>query len=250
MASPVFWAGVRKDTPVKLRKPWMIKLAAVLGSGVLRLWMSTVRSRAEACFEAAEPWNPNVTERFIYVLWHEGLFAVPTFRSVLPVTALISQSADGELISQICDLCGLATVRGSSSRGGLEAVDQLIEVGKTSHVLIAPDGPRGPRREVKRGLVYLAAWSQMRIVPLGIAFHRAWHAKSWDRTAVPMPFSKISLVSGPIIQVPANASKASMEHYRLLIQNSMLTATEVAETWAAGNDAKPQWPTPLASAAA
>jgi lysophospholipid acyltransferase (LPLAT)-like uncharacterized protein len=168
---------------------------------------------------------------------------------VLPVTALISQSSDGELLSRICQLNRLSTIRGSSTRGGLVAVDQLIETGQRSHLLIAPDGPKGPSREVKRGLVYLAGWSNLRIVPLGIAFGRAYRVKSWDRTKLPWPGTMISLVGGPIVRIPSGLGKAAMEDCRKHVEWSITTATDLAEAWAQGRIAAPKWPDAVASAA-
>lgn len=233
---------------MKLRKPWMIRLGARLGSRLIRLWAGTLRVRADALGQQTNPWDATLQERFIYAFWHENLAAVAAVSSVLPVTALISQSSDGELLSRICQLNGLDTIRGSSTRGGLVAVDQLLETAQRSHLLIAPDGPQGPCREVKRGLVYLAAWSKVRIVPLGVAFGRAYRVKSWDRTKLPWPGTRLSLVAGPIISIPAGLGKAAMEAERLRIEASINTATGLAEAWAQKNVA-PKWPDAVSAAA-
>ena len=56
---------------------------------------------------------------------------------------------------------------------------------------MTPDGPRGPRRKVQPGAVFLAAQTGLPIVPLGVAYANAWRAKSWDQFAVPKPFSQL-----------------------------------------------------------
>lgn len=234
---------------MKIRSPWLIRLTTKLGTGVLGLWVNTLRGRVETFAQQTDPGDPTLKERYIYAFWHDSLFCVTAFRSIVPVTALISQSADGELISQFCHAFGINTIRGSSSHGGLEAANELIEASERSHLLVAPDGPRGPRREVKRGLVYLASWTKLRIVPMGVGFGRAWRAKSWDRTSVPLPFSTISVVAGPIIQVPVGLGKGGMEHYRKKIEDCMLTATGVAEAWAEGRTTKAEWPGAFAASA-
>lgn len=235
---------------MKLRKPWMIKLAARLGVRVLRLWMSTIRCRTDAQGQRTDPWDPTVRERYIYAYWHEYLFMVPAVRSAAPVTALVSHSADGELLNQICQSCGMNTVRGSSTRGGMGAMEGLLDLGGNTHLVVAPDGPRGPRREVKRGLVYLASWTQRPIVPVGVGFSRAWRVRSWDRMAVPKPFSTIAYVAGPVIRVPPGLGKAAMEQYRRLTEQTIEAATAAAEAWARGGDRPPvAWPT-LGTAAA
>jgi len=234
---------------VKLRKPWMIKAVAGVGTGILKLWLSTVRTRADSRGQQTDPSDPTLQERYIYALWHEGLFLIPTFRSQAPVTVLASQSADGELLARVCRSYGVATVRGSSTRGGMDAVDELLGLGKRSHLIVAPDGPKGPRREVKRGLVYLAAWTGMRVVPLGVGFQRAWRAKSWDRTALPRPWSSITCVAGPIVQVPAGLGKVGMEEHRRLIEQALHSATTAAEAWARGEKPTLDWPDVAQSAA-
>lgn len=234
---------------MKLRKPWMIKLAGWLGAGTLRVWMSTLRCKTDSRGQKTDPWDPTLQERFIYALWHENLLFLPKMPSVFKVAALISQSRDGELIAQIARSYGLTTVRGSSTRGGIEAMEEVIRMGKEAHLVVAPDGPQGPPHEVKRGLTYLASWTGMRIVPLGIGFQRAWRARSWDRLKIPKPWSTITVVAGPVIEIPAGVGKAGMENYRRLIEQSMLAATQVAEAWAEGRMLTVDWPSVHAPAA-
>jgi len=233
---------------VKLRMPWMINLAAWLGAKVGRGLMSTVAARVDSLGQHTDPWDATVTERLIYLFWHENLMVLGKFRSASPVALLTSRSSDGELAARLVEQGGVRTVRGSSSNGGMDAMEELIEVGRRCHLCIAPDGPRGPRRVVKRGVVYLASWAQMRIVPLGIAFNNAWRAKSWDRTAIPRPFSRMTVVGAPVIQVPQGLGKREMEVYRVRIEQSMATANDLAQDWAEGRIAAPRWPAQSAAA--
>src|SRR5437763_15922447 len=99
---------------MKIRQPWAVKLLGKAAATVLRLGISTVRCRTESCGQQTDPWDPTLTERYIYTFWHEGLLFVPTLRSHAPVTALMSHHADGELIAQVCHAYGVGTVRGSS----------------------------------------------------------------------------------------------------------------------------------------
>jgi lysophospholipid acyltransferase (LPLAT)-like uncharacterized protein len=229
----------------------MIKLAAAAGAGLARLWLSTVRTVTDSQGQRTDPWDPMVQENLIYAMWHENLFFVPTVRAVKPLTILISQSKDGELGAQITRFFpGVRTIRGSSNKGGEDAVEEVMRLaaGQT-HFLVAPDGPRGPRREVKRGLAYMAAWSGLAIVPLGFGFSSAWRLKSWDRMAIPKPWSKMYCIGGPVIRVPPRTGKAGLEQYRRLIEQTMLTATAAAEAWAAGRKPRIDWPSLAAPAA-
>jgi lysophospholipid acyltransferase (LPLAT)-like uncharacterized protein len=232
---------------MKLRNPHLIKLAGWLGAGALRAWSSTLRCLFDTQGQHIEPWDPALQERYIYALWHESLLFLTTLRSVADVTALISRHADGELLAQVCRWFGVYTVRGSSGRGGVDAMEELLRLGKRTHLLVAPDGPLGPRRQVKRGLIYLASWTGISIVPLGVGFHRAWRLNSWDRMALPKPWSTVTCVVGPIIRVPSAINRADSDHYRQLVEQNMAIATSAAEAWAVGEKPAITWPAPLKS---
>jgi lysophospholipid acyltransferase (LPLAT)-like uncharacterized protein len=125
-------------------------------------------------------------------------------------------------------------VRGSTTEGATEALRGLTRASRRTHLGITPDGPRGPRRHVKAGgVVYLAACTGLPIVPCGIAYSRAWRLRSWDRFALPRPWGTGYCVVMPPIRVPRRLNRAALEHYRRLVEEQMLWATEAAEHWAA-----------------
>lgn len=214
---------------MKLRNGWLIRVAAFLAANVARLWLATVRVRARAADGQMHPTNPDET-RCIYAFWHESLLAPAKVHTQVKV--LISQSADGELIAQVCQHLGVGTIRGSSKRGGAQALLQLIRQGDKTHLAITPDGPRGPRRQVKSGIILLASLSGLPIVPLGVGYTRAWRFRSWDRFALPQPFSWIAAVVGEPLYVPPKLDNAEIEQQRRRIEDALLAATYAAERWA------------------
>ncbi|HXG10493.1 MAG TPA: lysophospholipid acyltransferase family protein [Gemmataceae bacterium] len=215
---------------MKLRNPTLIRLVAFLASVLIRGWMSTLRLRLVFQDGRVHPTDPRV-ERFIYAFWHESLLA-PTVRRTR-VHILISQHADGEFIAQVCRFLGYGVVRGSSTRGGSLALLELMDRCTRSHLAVTPDGPRGPRRQVKVGIVYLASRTGMAIVPVGVGYTRAWRFRSWDRFAVPHPFSTVVGVLGPAVRVPAGLDRDGLERYRRLVEECCLAATSEAERRAA-----------------
>jgi lysophospholipid acyltransferase (LPLAT)-like uncharacterized protein len=170
-------------------------------------------------------------------------------KTAAPMRILISQSADGELLHQLAHRFGVPTVRGSSSHGAVEALDELVALSQSHHFLVAPDGPRGPRRQVKRGLAYLASRTGMRVVPFGVGFSNCWRVNSWDRTAIPKPGSTLTCIAGPIVSIPPNVGKRALEHYRLMIEQSLEAATTAADAWATGQPQVVRWPDVAAKAA-
>jgi lysophospholipid acyltransferase (LPLAT)-like uncharacterized protein len=217
--------------PMKLRNPWLIRVVAALAARLIKAWMGTVRYRVVNHDGSDHPADADV-ERFIYAFWHESLLSPVKFRA--RVRILISKHADGELIAQAAQRLGFGVVRGSTTRGGGGALVELWDCSKAAHLVFHPDGPRGPRRKVQPGMVMLASRAGLPIVPVGVGYSRAWRARSWDRFALPRPFSRIVFVAGESVRVPADADREGLDHYRRLVEERMLQATEDAERLAEG----------------
>jgi len=108
-------------------------------------------------------------------------------------------------------------------------VRSMLQSGQSAYLAITPDGPRGPRRQVQPGLIYVAARTGLPIVPIGFGFQRAWRLKSWDRFALPRPWSLGICITGELIRVPADVQKDELDHYRNLVEEAMSQATALAE---------------------
>ncbi len=206
-----------------------MRLAAFSGAAIVRAWLATARGRVASADQRAHPTDPAV-ERFIYAFWHESLLAPVKMKTRVKV--LVSQSADGEFIALVCRHLGIGVVRGSTTRGGAKGLLDLLREGHDAHLAITPDGPRGPRRHVKPGIAFLASRTGLPVVPVGVGFTRAWRAGSWDRFAIPRPFSTLTGVLGEPIAVPPKLDAEGLEPHRLRIEQAMLAATEAAEAWA------------------
>jgi lysophospholipid acyltransferase (LPLAT)-like uncharacterized protein len=214
---------------MKLRHPLLIRMAAFLGAVLVRLWMSTMRVRIVSADGKPHPVDP-ATERFVYAFWHESLLAPLVTRPKIRV--LISQHRDGELIAQCCRWLGIGTFRGSTSRGGSQALLEMIRGGgELTHLGITPDGPQGPRRQLQPGIVMVASQTGLRVVPVGVGFVSAWRARSWDRFALPKPFSTMVGVIGQPIEVPKDLDRGEMSAWRQHIEDQLLAMTALAEDW-------------------
>jgi lysophospholipid acyltransferase (LPLAT)-like uncharacterized protein len=222
--------------PMKLRHPWLIKAVGFAVAWLVRVWIGTVRYRYRPLGPNLDPNQANFRGRYIYAFWHENIL-IPAYQYGRPdIWVLISQHADGQLIAEACRHLRFRAVRGSTTRDGVKAVRELLRKGKHAHLAITPDGPRGPRRRVQPGLVYLAAWTGLPIVPIGFAFHRAWRMRSWDRFALPHPYSAVECVTAELIHVPGDADRLQLEHYRRQVEDALNRATAAAERLA-GNAA-------------
>lgn len=215
---------------MKLLNRYTMGPLALLSSWVLRGWMNTLDCR----FIAEDPRSlpDNLGQNGIYLTWHENLLFPTTAYTRNKVAALISNHRDGELIARVLKMMGTPSVRGSTNRKGTTGLRNLMRRGKVMHVAITPDGPRGPRRVVKLGAVYLASRNGMPIIPVGCAFTKAKRAGSWDHMALPIPGAKGYCVIGPPISVPADVSMDDLESHRQTVQAAMDRVQQRAESLA------------------
>ncbi len=216
---------------MKLRAPWLIRPVALLAAWVVRLWMNTLRYRIFFADGVRHPADHR-QQRYLYAFWHESILFPTTFRARVHV--LIGQHADAELMAQVCRFLNFRVVRGSTTRGGIGALLELNRVSRVSHLAVTPDGPRGPRRRIQPGLVYLASLTGLPVVVVGVGYSSAWRARSWDRFAVPRPWSTAACVFAPAIQVPPRLRRDGLEKYTRLVEERLALATEAAERWAQG----------------
>jgi lysophospholipid acyltransferase (LPLAT)-like uncharacterized protein len=217
---------------MKLRQPGLIRACGFLIACLMKGLHSTLRVREDHGPAGPHPPDARV-RRSLYVFWHENIVFASRFGQG-KVHVLISQHADGELITQICRHLRLGAVRGSSRRGGRAAVRDMLRLCERTHVVVTPDGPRGPRRQVQPGVVFLASKTGLPIVPFGLGYEKAWRARSWDQFAVPHPFSLCTFVIGAPIHVPPDLDGAQIREHCLRVQAGLDHVTLDAQRWAAG----------------
>lgn len=179
-----------------------------------------------------DPARPEYDEHCIYVFWHEYIGLVLPKWGQTPLTLLVSQHRDAEILNQMALALGLNIVRGSTTRGGSQAIRELKRFSKFSSIAIAPDGPKGPRREMAMGAIYLASLLKKPIVPVGVGCDHPRRLSTWDSFAVPRLFSRVRVVFGPKYYLPPRTKKNDLEKFRLLTQQRLNQVTQFAENWA------------------
>jgi lysophospholipid acyltransferase (LPLAT)-like uncharacterized protein len=218
---------------MKIRNPWLVRQLARASAAVLYRWIRTLEYQHEDLGARVNPNHADLPGRYIYAMWHEYLL-LPIFRYPRSdVSVLISQHSDGQWVADACQGLRIPVVRGSSTRGGAEAVRRLVRAGRVNHLALTPDGPLGPRQQVHMGVIYLAARTGLAIVPVGFGLERPWRMRSWDRFAVPRPWSRARCVTGTPIVIPEQRGTALWEHYRQRVQDTLVAVTRAAEAWAA-----------------
>jgi lysophospholipid acyltransferase (LPLAT)-like uncharacterized protein len=166
-------------------------------------------------------------ERILLCHWHQQFFPAIAryggwfgrFRPGL----MISRSEDGQIIANVANRVGWYTARGSSTRGGGEAMAEMIEHvrqnGLGGHIL---DGPTGPIGVVKPGAIRIAQQSGALLVPMILRAEKRWQAKSWDRFVIPKPFSSVIIsFEAPLLPPPMDADAKNFEETRKALEARM-----------------------------
>lgn len=168
---------------------------------------------------------------YILSFWHAHLLMMFFSRFRKPMCVMVSQHRDGELISRTMKLFKAKTVRGSSTRGGSQALREIIKVAENGdNVGYTPDGPRGPRNVVQRGVVITAQMTGAPIMPVIFNAEKKKVLRSWDRMIVPRPFTRGIFVYGEPIYVPREMTPEQFEETRLLVETRMNELVEISET--------------------
>lgn len=136
--------------------------------------------------------NPDPGKKAVYIFWHSKMLAGWWLFRNGNSSALVSQSKDGDILSNILVKWGYEVIRGSSSRGSKEALSKIIDSVKNNRsAVITPDGPRGPLKEIKNGALIISKECQIPVIPVRINYeNKIVLSKSWDKFEIPYPFTK------------------------------------------------------------
>jgi lysophospholipid acyltransferase (LPLAT)-like uncharacterized protein len=160
----------------------------------------------------------------IYAVWHGRILLLPHLYGWRRARVLASRSRDGELLTRFVTRFGLEAVRGSSGRGGAEALRLLARsLREGRDAVVVPDGPRGPRETVKPGLVALARITGAPIVPMAVGASAEWRLASWDEFRIPRPFARCVVRFGDPIRVPDRGGRGAQEAVRKEVEAALRT---------------------------
>jgi len=204
---------LRWDHPLWRR--WLPSLGRTLAGAYLR-------TCAPELAAAPEAWKLMTSGKtVIYVTWHgQLLYPLCYFSGKYVNPAIVtSPSRDGELLAEVARGWGCRVFRGSQNKGGLPALKQMAAHLRQGHSggMIA-DGSRGPARVAQKGIVFLAREAQVPLLPLAVAASLKVTFNSWDRFELPLPFSRLVLLVGDPLWVPAAARGPALEPLRLELE--------------------------------
>jgi lysophospholipid acyltransferase (LPLAT)-like uncharacterized protein len=161
---------------------------------------------------------------FILSVWHGRILPLTWFFRRRGIVVITSQNFDGEWIARIIERFGYGTARGSTSRNARAALHQMVrEIRAGRSTAFTLDGPRGPALQAKPGAVWLASATGAPLLPAHAEAERYWAMRSWDRTQIPKPFSRVAVVIGAPLSVPRRLSDEAVEDGRRALESVLET---------------------------
>jgi len=163
--------------------------------------------------------------KVVAATWHRGAIFLVWFLGKFHPMIMFSRSRDGELITRLAEQFGVIPIRGSSSRGGKDAWRGMLDFlsgpspRKAATVL---DGPRGPRCVAKKGMVVLAKEAGVPLMPIAVSACPALTLKkTWDRTLIPLPFSRVTVIFREPWNIPKKLSRQELELWRRTVEGTL-----------------------------
>lgn len=204
---------------MKWYDPILMNVISLPGAGIIKLLLSS----CNIVYIEGEDFPGNA----LYVSWHQRMSFLARFFSNKGLVIMVSQSRDGEYGARIAKRLGFKFVRGSSSKGAVRAMREMIRLIKEGNSAgILADGPVGPPRIAKIGSIIIAQKSKVPIIPISWGCDRGWILNSWDRYLIPKPFSNIVIRYGEPIFVPEHVSPKRLEVYRRKLQDALNECTD------------------------
>lgn len=220
---------------MKIRSRWLIRLL----TGVVVLLGHCVFASCRKVYlcsgarsQSHPPPHDDDPQRYLVLTWHEALL-FPAFCSTRTqrrrTVCLTSRHRDGQFIEDFTRWLGIGAVRGSTQHGGAEALRQLMDL-SDKHILITPDGPRGPRRKLKPGPAFLASQTGRPILLTAFACPRAWRIRgNWTDLIIPQPFTTIYVLTALPVTVSPHLTREDLDRVTQSLQDQWDSLQAAAE---------------------
>ena len=214
------------------------RLSEAVGPGILRSLASSWRFTEISVADGSEGPPTRRATGEIYALWHQHLLMLMLRHRDENIAVMISRSGDGDLATPIVERLGFRVVRGSSTRGGSKAIEEMVGAAETGHALaLTVDGPGGPARRFKPGAVLIASRAGVPLVPVVAIPASARCLDSWDRFLVPYPRSRVYLAYGEPIPIPTSLAPGDVSRWQNSLDARLESLVDLCES-----AAQRRWP--------
>jgi lysophospholipid acyltransferase (LPLAT)-like uncharacterized protein len=212
------------------REKFLIRLADLSFYLLISLIGKTIRFETQGWenFESIEKSG----KQPIYAFWHNRIFLATYFFRNRGIVVITSQSLDGEYIARFIQRFGYGAVRGSSTRGGVGALVEMIRLMRKGLPMgFTVDGPKGERYVAKTGAILLAKKTGNPVMPFSVETKSYWTINSWDKLQIPKPFSRAKVIIAEPIHVDPSADEAEIEKKRQELQIKLVELNKIGEQW-------------------
>ncbi len=224
---------------MKLKSPWSIGAWSLVSTAGIRHWMGTLDCKVEFGDPEADPAHDGYRGAKIYVFWHENILLPLYLRGHCNISMLLSRHWDANILDRVARMMGFGVVRGSTYHGGSTALRELADRASCGNLTITPDGPRGPRRRLAAGCVFLASTLGIPLVAMGLGYQRPWRVGTWDRFAIPRPFSRARGIISRPLAIPAGLDREGIERHRQGVERLLVHLSDESEAWATAGSRRP-----------
>lgn len=158
----------------------------------------------------------------VIAFWHGKMLPVWFyFKKYNMKAGIVSSSKDGQILTDYLEILGYKLIRGSSSKGGKQVIEEAIELANDYTILITPDGPRGPNEKMKIGAVLIAHRGKVPLQLCSVEICWSLKLKSWDKFEIPLPFSQIKLKFSDLLEFDSLEDRAEVEKEIIAIEKIM-----------------------------
>lgn len=163
-----------------------------------------------------------------FTFWHgRQLPLIHTHRNE-GVTVLVSQNRDGQYVTNVLNSMGFETIRGSSSKGGRNAIREMaVALKEGIDCAITPDGPRGPAEKAKNGIAHISRLGKRPVIPMGTSGWPAVRFSSWDGFILPLPFALVPIIEGR--PVPPMKREDDLQQWTERVETELNRVTACAD---------------------
>ena len=202
--------------------------------GILKLLSSTYRVEAVLGAENIDPFIGD-DKVCAPAYWHQHHVLCSTLvrtwiRRGFKACFLVSGSVDGEVPERIARAWGAEVIRGSANQSGALALRDMQGMMKRGYSIVTTaDGPRGPKYEIKPGVIVMARIGNVPVLPIACAADHAWYLDRWDDFMIPKPFARVVLAVGAPYTIPADVALDAIEPHRLNVQEAVMSLMRESE---------------------
>jgi lysophospholipid acyltransferase (LPLAT)-like uncharacterized protein len=214
------------------KEKFKLEISASFITLLAKIWFGTVRVKVLNQEVYEKYFKGSRSGHVVAGSWHRhSIFLFYFFRNLGSRAIMISRSMDGELTAKIAKRLGYTPIRGSSSKGGGKALYAMMDFLNSSsqkRLCGTPvDGPKGPHRKMKKGMLVLAKETGAVFIPMACSGNRVITLnKAWDKTILPKPFSQVVVDFGEPVLIPKEVTDEEFEEIRLDLEIKLNQLTD------------------------